>query len=267
MNAIAWSALGVAVLLLPGVDPVAARADALAARGRLAEMPRDSPTRWAPRPEVLTAVASLVLTVAVLVLAGPVLAAAAGVVCATTGRTALRARRSRAQRRRAAELLAAVRLASAELDAGSSPSAALFAAAEVAPGHAPALRAAAEACRLGHDPPWDERELRPVAAAWNVAVATGAPLAAVLTRVADDFAARQTHQRAVTAAVAGARSSAGLLAGLPVLGLALGAAMQAHPLDVLFGTPEGRLLCLVGVGLDAAGVIWTQRLTARAERA
>jgi tight adherence protein B len=51
-----------------------------------------------------------------------------------------------------------------------------------------------------------------------------------------------------------------------VLGVLLGAAMQAHPLDVLLGTPSGRLLCLVGVALDAAGLLWTRRLTSRAER-
>jgi Flp pilus assembly protein TadB len=42
--------------------------------------------------------------------------------------------------------------------------------------------------------------------------------------------------------------------------------MQAHPLSVLLGTPAGRIVCLAGVALDAAGLAWTQRLAARAER-
>ncbi|MDT4910642.1 MAG: hypothetical protein QOI69_3883, partial [Pseudonocardiales bacterium] len=32
-------------------------------------------------------------------------------------------------------------------------------------------------------------------------------------------------------------------------------------------TPPGRLVCCAGALLDAAGVIWTQRLMLRAERA
>jgi tight adherence protein B len=46
----------------------------------------------------------------------------------------------------------------------------------------------------------------------------------------------------------------------------LGAAMQADPLHVLFSSPAGRLLCLLGVALDACGLAWTHRLTARAQR-
>jgi tight adherence protein B len=109
--------------------------------------------------------------------------------------------------------------------------------------------------------------LRGLAQAWSVAVTTGAPMADVVRRVADDVAARLEQRRGVSAAVAGARSSALLLAGLPVLGLLLGAAMQARPLEVLLQTPAGQLLGLAGVTLDALGVLWTQFLIARAERA
>jgi tight adherence protein B len=100
-----------------------------------------------------------------------------------------------------------------------------------------------------------------------VAAESGAPLADVLGRVAADLADHEQQQRSVAVALAGPRSSAALLAGLPVIGVALGAAMGARPLGFLFGTPPGRLVCCAGALLDAAGVIWTQRLMLRAERA
>ncbi len=83
--------------------------------------------------------------------------------------------------------------------------------------------------------------------------------------MARDLAARIDQRGAVATALAGARSSAALLAVLPVLGLVLGTAMQADPVTVLLATPAGTR-CLVGVGLDAAGLLWTHWLAARAER-
>lgn len=115
----------------------------------------------------------------------------------------------------------------------------------------------------GADPP----ELVSLAHAWRVADTTGAPLAEVWSRVARDLGDRIEQRRAVAIALAGARSSAGLLAGLPVVGVLLGSAMQAQPLRVLFATATGHAVLLVGVCLESAGLGWTQWLTARAETA
>jgi tight adherence protein B len=102
--------------------------------------------------------------------------------------------------------------------------------------------------------------------AFCIAESAGVPPAAALAGVDRDLRARSDLARAVTGAVAGARASAALLAGLPVLGLLLGAAMGARPLHLLIGSGAGRLVCCLGVLLDSAGVIWTQRLVDRAER-
>jgi tight adherence protein B len=91
-------------------------------------------------------------------------------------------------------------------------------------------------------------------------------LADVVARVAADVSGHVAARREVAAQLAGARSSGALLAGLPVLGLLLGAAMGAHPLTVLIDTPSGQLLALLGVTLDAAGLLWTQQLAGHAER-
>jgi tight adherence protein B len=266
MTAVTWLALGLALLLLPIAEPVLTRARALSERGRLvAEPPRAAPVRW-PRTGVVAAAGCALVTLSVGATAGPVLGLAALIATATVARMILAGLHARLMRRRQAELLTGLRLLAAELEAGGQPSAAFAAAALVCPEHATEFSAAADAARGGHDPPLGAAGLQGLAHAWSVARVTGAPLAATVNRVADDLAAQIDQRRAVSSAVAGAQSSAAMLAGLPVLGLLLGAAMQAHPLGVLLGTPAGQLLCLVGVVFDAAGVLWTRRLTSRAER-
>jgi tight adherence protein B len=267
MTAFAWALLGVAALLTPPPDPARRRAAVLAARGRLAAGRSTGRRLSMPGLDVCAYTGCAVLTVGVVVFGGVLLGGAAAIGSATAVRL-LRAARSRRDAERAfADLLAALRLLAAELEAGGRPEAAFLAAAGVSRGLEVQFRAAADALHEGRDPPLDAAQLRPLAAALAVAAQTGAPLAAVVRRVADDCAARVAQRRAVRAATAGAQSSAVLLAGLPALGLLLGAAMQAHPLAVLVGTPAGRVVCLIGITLDAAGLLWTQRLTARAERA
>ena len=74
------------------------------------------------------------------------------------------------------------------------------------------------------------------------------------------------QRRTVAIALAGPRASAALLTALPLLGIALGAAMGARPWAVLLGMPAGRVLSCVGVLLDAVGVLWMRRILTRAQR-
>lgn len=104
-----------------------------------------------------------------------------------------------------------------------------------------------------------------VAAVWTVSERSGASAAAVLDRVEQDLRARDRQRREVAAQLAGARSTAGLLAMLPLLGICLGAAMGARPLHVLLGTGRGQVALLVGAGLDALGLLWTGRIVTAAE--
>jgi tight adherence protein B len=73
-------------------------------------------------------------------------------------------------------------------------------------------------------------------------------------------------RREVSVTVAGPRSSAVLLALLPVLGIGLGTAMSADPAGILLTTSAGRLLLCGGVLLDALGLFWTDVLIGRAQR-
>jgi tight adherence protein B len=200
--------------------------------------------------------------------AGP--AAAVGTVLLAGMITALVRREAaqRSARARARAELSAVRLVAAELTAGARPDDALLSAIEAAPHLGAVLGAAADACRADADASTilGRGGLTDVAAAWRVAERSGAPLASVLRRIAGDRAASESRHAAVTAVLAGPRASAALLAVLPVLGLLLGAAMDAHPLHVLARTPAGHLLWCLGAVLDAAGLGWTARIARRCGR-
>jgi tight adherence protein B len=65
---------------------------------------------------------------------------------------------------------------------------------------------------------------------------------------------------------AGPRASAALLAGLPLLALAMGGGIGARPWTVLTTTPVGQVLLVAGVALEAAGLAWSARLVRRALR-
>ncbi|MCU1656335.1 MAG: hypothetical protein JWO57_991 [Pseudonocardiales bacterium] len=271
MTPLAWIFLGAAVVCVPLPSAIAARATGLIAAGRL-EALRPTSHDGGRRPVELSRVVILCcigVTVAAGWVAGIAIAAAVAVAAATACGlfASMLARRRDAGRRR--ELLATVRLLVAELEAGTRPPEAFAAAGAATPSYAEPFAAAAWAARAGRDVGAalvGVPDLRPLGHAWHVASVAGVPLATVLTNVAADVGAQQDVRRAVGSALAGPRASAGLLAGLPLLGIGLGAAMGAQPLPMLVGTPAGRLLCFVGVLLDAAGVLWTQWLIRRAER-
>jgi tight adherence protein B len=86
----------------------------------------------------------------------------------------------------------------------------------------------------------------------------------VLDEVAQTARARRQQDRQVAALLAGQRATAVLLAGLPLFGLGLGAAMGLHPLAVILGTPIGEAVLLLGVVLELAGLAWTDRIVRNA---
>ncbi|HST66109.1 MAG TPA: type II secretion system F family protein [Mycobacteriales bacterium] len=173
----------------------------------------------------------------------PVLPAAAGAVTAGTAAVVLsRAAAERGRRRSAARLVESVGTLAADLRAGQQPAEALAA--------------------LDGDAVTRHHAVRAV---WAVSERSGAPAAAVLDRVEQDLQAREEQHREIAAQLAGARSTAGMLAILPVLGIGLGAAMGARPLAVLLGEVRGQLALVVGVVLEALGVLWTARIVTGAQ--
>jgi len=106
--------------------------------------------------------------------------------------------------------------------------------------------------------------LRRIAACWRVAAASGASLAPAIDRVADALQDEIDVGRDVTASLAGPRATVHLLAGLPVLGLILGTAIGARPIDFLLGSGPGFGCLIAAAALDACGVAWARRIASRA---
>jgi tight adherence protein B len=99
-----------------------------------------------------------------------------------------------------------------------------------------------------------------VGAAIAVAEASGAPLADVLERLDTHLRAVDRARATAAAEAAGAHASAGLLAVLPVAGVALGAVIGVDPWRVLLRTPIGAGALLLAVGLQLGGLAWATRL-------
>lgn len=208
----------------------------------------------------------------------PVLAGAAAVplVGRALGRRVERA----AAERRSAAVSALCGTVGGELRAGRPPHLALADAVESAgwprsPDLAGAARLLLSAARFGGDVPHALREaarrsegahgLAAVAACWQVAVDGGAGLAAALDRVAAALRADADQRDDLRAQLAGPRSTAVLLALLPLFGVVLGAGLGADPSAVLLHTPPGLLCLLAGGLLEWAGLAWTSRIIRSAE--
>lgn len=104
-----------------------------------------------------------------------------------------------------------------------------------------------------------------LAACWRVGAETGIGFATVLDRLATTLRADLAHRAEVGAQLAGARSSARLLAALPVVGLVLATGLGTNPLTFLFTTPYGLACLIIGLALDALGLLWTHHLATEAE--
>jgi tight adherence protein B len=199
-----------------------------------------------------------------------VMATATGVGFVAVGEV----RRSRGRERTQAALRDVTELVdvlAAELRAGVLPHHALRSVAREHAALAPAARVAA----LGGDVPAALRHaadrpghagLASVAAAWQLSDACGAPLAAVLDRVARALRFEADLVEEVRAAVEPARATARLLAVLPAMGLLLGSGLGADPFGVVTGTLAGALCLAAGCALACVGLRWIETTADRAER-
>ncbi|MEV6652718.1 type II secretion system F family protein [Streptomyces sp. NPDC051219] len=223
----------------------------------------------------------LVVGALVAVVGESVLPLAAGAAAVPLAARWLRARkRARERAWRAGEVIALCGAVAGELRAGLQPGQALR---RVVRGFAPgagglgsAEGAVMSAARFGGDVPeallQSAREpgaegLVGMAACWRVSVDGGAGLASGLDRLEAALRAERDQREELRAQLAGARSTALVLALLPVAGLLIGTALGAGPLWVLLHTPAG-LGCLMAGGLlEGLGVFWAGRIVRAGEDA
>ena len=146
------------------------------------------------------------------------------------------------------------------------------AAAEVDGPTAIALRAVAARARLGADvaagllavarqsglPGHWER----LSVYWRLAQTQGLAIVALMRTAQNDIVKRERFASRVMAATAGARATAAILAGLPILGVGMGHLIGADPVRFLLFDRVGGWLLLIGVALACAGLCWSDRIVA-----
>ena len=97
-------------------------------------------------------------------------------------------------------------------------------------------------------------------ASCRLSTALGAPLADILQTVAGGVAESGRAEASRRAALAGPRSTARLLACLPVVGLGLGMLVGADPASLLLDGGLGSAVGALGIGLMVVGHLLTRRL-------
>ena len=170
------------------------------------------------------------------------------------------------------KLLDALEITIGELRVGAHPAAACDAAAQESTGlTATAFAVAAARSRLGGSGAVGFRqsgpigiELARIADAWSVAEKHGLALAEILAAAREDLLGRIRFRSRTESGLAGARATGAVLAGLPVVGIALGQMMGAAPLAVLCGGGLGGILLVVGTAFGCVGLLWTDAIVRRA---
>jgi tight adherence protein B len=210
-----------------------------------------------------------VLGLVAALLAGPMVAILLSVVVMVVRGLTQRLSLDRRKDRSRSAIEAAIAALIDEYESGAGVAAALTAASAEAGQHQAVFRRAAAAVAAGRDGAAaflaePDAHLVVLGVALHVASRSGIPLAEVLSGVRGDVSHDRDLRRRVSSVLAGPRSSAALLATLPVLGLVLGAGLGADPAHVLLRTGAGSFALAAGVLLDLAGLWWTIALSRRA---
>ncbi|HEX2286846.1 MAG TPA: hypothetical protein VHI10_18820, partial [Mycobacterium sp.] len=97
----------------------------------------------------------------------------------------------------------------------------------------------------------------------NLAQTHGLPISTLMQTAQRDIVERERFSARVTAGMAGARTTAAVLAGLPVLGIGLGQLIGADPVGFLLTRGAGEWLLVIGVALACTGLLWSDHITSR----
>lgn len=161
------------------------------------------------------------------------------------------------RRRRAVVVLC--RVLAAELRSGQPPEEALrISVAEAGPLVGPVTDAASLRREADRDP--DLWALAYLAVCWEVSADTGAGLAAVVDALAANLTEQEEQRAEADARTSGPRTTAVVLAALPVAGVVMSSGLGGSPLTFLFTTVPGVACLVCGLALDALGAWWTLRM-------
>ncbi len=228
------------------------------------------PPRGAVRPALgLVGVATVVLVLwSWLSTHRFVLVVMLGVLALGVGRLLQRRRAATAAEARSEQVLAVCDAMASDLAAGQPPLRSLHRAAAQWPEFSPVSVAG----EMGADVPAvlrelslhpGARQLRTLAATWQVAHDTGSGLAAAIGQAAEAIREDRRTARLVRSELAAAHATARMLAVLPFGVLLLGSGVGGDPVGFLVGTTAG-LVCLgLGLGLSFAGLLWLESIADR----
>ena len=102
-----------------------------------------------------------------------------------------------------------------------------------------------------------------LAACWHLAQTHGLAIATLMQAAQRDIVERERFHGRIEAGMAGARATAVILAGLPILGVLLGQSIGADPLSFLFCGGAGGWLLVLGSALICCGLLWSDRITSK----
>lgn len=106
---------------------------------------------------------------------------------------------------------------------------------------------------------------RGLAAAWSIAMETGAPLAPSLRDYASSLRSLAQAQRDIAVALAAPIATARMVMALPVVGILFGMVFGFDTARTLFATPSGWGCLAIGAGLMALAVYWNRHLISAAQ--
>ena len=216
----------------------------------------------------------VVFTGAAVLLLSPTVVLATGILGATMVARRRRSLRARQHNTDGQALAAALDILVGELRVGAHPVRAFAVAASECDGPVGAsLRAVAARAGLGADVAGGMRAVAAqstvaeqwnrLAVCWQLAAEHGLAMSALMRAAQRDIVERQRFTARVEAGLAGARATAVILAGLPVLGVLLGQLIGAQPIAFLAGRGIGGILLVAGTVLICLGLLWADRITER----
>ncbi|UQX11242.1 type II secretion system F family protein [Candidatus Mycobacterium methanotrophicum] len=206
------------------------------------------------------------------VLLPPTTVLATAALAATAGLRYRRRRRGRRGMDEARQLETAIDVLVGELRVGAHPAQAFAVAAnETAGPVAESCRAVAARARLGADVTAGLRSVAQTSAlpahwdrlavCWELASEHGLAMSALMRAAQRDIVERHRFSGHVMSAMAGARATAAILAGLPMLTVLFGQVVGADPVGFLLAGQAGGWLLVAGTVLVCGGLLWSDRIT------
>jgi Flp pilus assembly protein TadB len=93
---------------------------------------------------------------------------------------------------------------------------------------------------------------------------SGSSISAPLSQIAQSLINRRKHEQLISTELASTKASVFVLAGLPIIGFAMGLILGADSISWLLGTGAGRVCLLLGLALELVGWLWIRQLLNRA---